>query len=124
MTSITHFHGIAPLAWALRHRWGAGALGIGLTRRVGYFASAGRARQRCRVDCDAWPDCFDTRGHGEGDPISHLESEPYVDGAFVPLGGFSYFLCRQPLGLGCRPLDIDGGSFNRWSNRMVPNVAA
>ncbi|MDB2603834.1 ferric reductase-like transmembrane domain-containing protein [Planktomarina temperata] len=22
------------------------------------------------------------------------------------------------------PLDIDGGSFNRWSNRMVPNVAA
>ena len=33
---------IAPLAWALRHRWGAGALGIGLTRRVGYFASAGK----------------------------------------------------------------------------------
>ena len=68
------------------HRWlgffcdrrRSGALGIGLAGRIGHFAGVGRTRQHRRSRCDHWTECYDTCGHVADDPISHLESEPYV----------------------------------------------
>jgi len=99
------------------HRWlgffcdrrQSGALGIGLAGRTGHFAGVGRTRQHRRSNCDHWTECCDTCGHVAGDPVSHLESKPYVDGALIPLVGFSYLFCSQPFGRGRCPWALMAG---------------
>ena len=115
LCTLTELQGLPP---------SSSALGIGLAGRIGHFAGVGRRRQHRRSRCDHWAECYDTCGHVADDPISYLESEPYVDGTLIPLVGFSYFFCRQPFGRGRCPLGIDGGCFNRGCHRMVPDVAA